>query len=99
MHRHFKGRRRHRGRSWGAVGNEVASAGWRATEKAAVGLGRWMVTDHTGLGQRLSNLPSGMGILETIIYTLAHFCIAILFAAFQGVWIVLVLMAFIWFLF
>jgi hypothetical protein len=44
-------------------------------------------------------MPPGMGVLESIGYALAHFAIAIVFAALQGLWIVLVLMGFIWFLF
>ncbi len=99
MSRYYKNSRRRRGRSWGSVGNEVASHTWRATEKAAEGLGRWATTDHTGLGQRLSNMPPGMSVMESIGYALAHFAISIVFAALQGLWIVLVLMGFIWFLF
>lgn len=74
---------RRRGRSWGSVGNEVASHTWRATEKAAEGLGRWATTDHSGLGQRLSNMPPGMSVMESIGYALAHFAISIVFAALQ----------------
>ena len=63
MTKYYARRRSRRGRSWGSVGSEVASHTWRATERAAEGLGRWATTDHTGLGQRLADMPSGMGLL------------------------------------
>lgn len=88
-------RRKRRGRSAGA---EIASYAWRATEKGAEGLARWMTTDHSGLGQRLAAMPDGMSFLESLGYALLHFAMSIVFAVVQAVWIVFVIFAFIWFI-
>ena len=88
-------RQKRRGRSAGA---EIASYAWRATEKGAEGLGRWMTTDHTGLSQRLSAMPDGMGFLDSLGYIVLHFLLSIVFAIVQAVWIVFVIWAFIWFI-
>lgn len=91
MSKNYARRRNRRGRSWGSVGNEVASQTWRATEKASESVGTWMVTDHTGLSQRLSNMPSGMGFLSTIGFILYSLLISVVVAVVQAVWIVFLL--------
>lgn len=91
MGTHYSRRKNRRRRSWGSVGNEVASHTWHATEKAAEGLGRWVVTDHTGLSRRLANMPSGMGLLWTIGFILRSLLMSFVVAVVQAVWIVLLL--------
>ena len=46
------------------------------TDKAATGLVRWAITDHTGLSQRLINMPE-MGFLDTVKYMLLQLLISI----------------------
>lgn len=40
-----------------SLANSTARITGRATEKAAVGLFKWAVTDHTGMSSAMSNLP------------------------------------------
>jgi len=61
----------------------LRSAGWEAakftgdtTSKAIVGLSRWVVTDHTGMGRALDNMPK-MGFVDSAKYILKHFLIAV----------------------
>ena len=61
----------------------LQSAGWEAakftgdtTSKAIVGLSRWVVTDHTGMGRALDNMPK-MGFVDSAKYMLKHFLIAV----------------------
>ena len=79
-------------RSNSAVRN-LKSAGWtaarvtgRATEKATVGLFRWATTDHSGMSKALENMPS-MGFLDTFMYILMQFLVAVVGAVLTGVWI------------
>ena len=72
---------------------KTAQAAGRLTEKAAVGLFRWVTTDHTGLSEALRDMPS-MSAGETFKYILMQFLIAVVVAVVNGVW-VFVLIAFV----
>lgn len=63
----------------------LKSAGWeaakltgRTTEKAAVGLARYVTTDYSGMGRALANMPS-MGFLDSISYIFTMFIYAMEF--------------------
>jgi len=60
----------------------LRSAGYSAakftgdtTSKIIVGLSRWVVTDHTGMGRALDRMPK-MGFIASVQYMLKHFLIA-----------------------
>ena len=53
-------------------------------EKAAVGLFRWMATDHTGTSKALADVPS-MGFFRTLEYILMQLIFGILGAVLTGV--------------
>ena len=80
--------------------NSPRSSGWktaraagRVTEKAAVGLFRWMTTDHTGLSEALRHMPA-TSFGEILEYILLQILCAVVVALVTGVWI-FVLMAFV----
>ena len=75
-----------------SLANSTARITGRTTEKAAVGLFKWAVTDHTGMGRAMSNLPLlGLGFIGSIKYILSSFLIAIAGAVLTGVWIFLLI--------
>ena len=78
----------HRSLAW-----KTAQTAGRLTDKAAVGLFRWVSTDHTGFSEALRHIPS-MGAGETFKYILMQFLCAVLVAVINGVW-VFVLIAFV----
>ena len=80
--------RTHRSSAW-----KTAQAVGRITEKAAVGLFRWVSTDHTGFSESLRHIPP-MSAGETFKYILMQFLIAVVVAVVNGVW-VFVLIAFV----
>jgi len=53
-------------------------------EKAAVGLFRWMATDHIGNGQAFQHMPTS-GFLDALRYILMELFIGILTAVLTGV--------------
>jgi hypothetical protein len=55
----------------------------KVTEKAATGLFRWATTDHTGITERLANMPS-MGFLDTLGYLLVQLLITVVAALATG---------------
>jgi hypothetical protein len=55
----------------------------KVTEKAATGLFRWATTDHYGMTERLSNMPS-MGFVDTLKYILVQLVITIVAALATG---------------
>jgi hypothetical protein len=55
----------------------------KVTEKAATGLFRWATTDHYGITERLSNMPS-MGFLDTLKYILVQLLITVVAALATG---------------
>ena len=61
----------------------INSAG-RFTDKAVVGLVRFATTDHTGISQRLADMPD-MGFLDSLKYILLQMLISILAAIVTGV--------------
>jgi hypothetical protein len=61
----------------------INSAG-RFTDKAVVGLVRFATTDHTGISQRLADMPA-MGFLDSHKYILLQMLISILAAIVTGV--------------
>ncbi len=80
--------------------NTLKSSGWktahaagRLTEKAAVGLFRWMTTDHIGSSDALRHIPA-TSFGEALKYALLQILCAVVVALVTGVWI-FVLMAFV----
>ena len=72
---------------------KAAQAAGRATEKAAVGLFRWMTTDHTGSSEALRHMPAtsfGEALKDLLLQILCAFVVAVE----TGGWI-FVLMAFV----
>jgi len=64
----------------------LKSAGWSAAkftgrnaDKAAAGLGRWMITDHSGMGKAMDNMPPSLGFFGTIRYMLMFLLVATLY--------------------
>jgi hypothetical protein len=55
----------------------------KVTEKAATGLFRWATTDHYGMTERLSNMPS-MGYIDTLKYIGLQLAITIAAALASG---------------
>lgn len=45
----------------------AANSTLRATDKAAAGFGRWMITDHSGLSKAMLDMPE-MGFIDSISY-------------------------------
>lgn len=71
----------------------LQSAGTGAAKlgsKAIVGLSRWVVTDHTGMGARMSKMPK-MGFIDSIrygiTYLMGYVIIGVAGAALTGLWI------------
>lgn len=67
-----------------SAGNSAAKFTGRTTEKAVVGLFRWMTTDHSGVGRALLNMPS-MGFFDTIGYVFRQFLYGVFGAVLTGV--------------
>jgi len=61
-----------------------------AAEKAITSLGRWAVTDHTGVTKRLANLPQ-MGFVDTLSMILVTVVCGVLGAAVSGALFVLLI--------
>jgi hypothetical protein len=55
----------------------------KVTDMAATGLFRWVTTDHTGISQRLINMPQ-MGFLDTLRYILLQLVVSIVVAILTG---------------
>ena len=55
----------------------------KLADRAATGLFRWVVTDHTGIAQRLANMPA-MGFLETLRYLFFQLVITLVAALITG---------------
>jgi hypothetical protein len=53
------------------------------TEKAAVGLFRWATTDHYGMTERLTNMPS-TGFVDALVLILVQLAITIVAALVTG---------------
>ena len=69
-----------------SAGKSAARFTHHVTEKAAVGLFRWMVTDHYGMSRALQNMPL-LGFLDTAKYILMHFLITVAGAVLTGIWV------------
>ena len=78
----------HRSSEW-----KTAHAAGRLTEKAAVGLFRWMTTDHTASSEALRHMPA-TSFGEALKDLLLQILCAVVVAVVTGVW-VFVLMAFV----
>ena len=74
-------------------GWKAAQAAGRATEKTAVGLFRWMTTDHTGSSEALRHMPT-TSFREILEYIVLQILCAVVVGVVTGVWI-FVLMAFV----
>ena len=80
--------------------NPLSSSGWktaraagRVTEKAAVGLFRWMTTDHTASSEALRLMPT-TSFREILEYIVLQILCAVVVGVVTGVWI-FVLLAFV----
>jgi hypothetical protein len=62
--------------------NSAANSGVRAADKAAAGLGRWMVTDHSGVQ---FYVPKGLGFFGTIRHLLMQLFLAVFGAVVAGI--------------
>ncbi len=78
----------HRSFSW-----KAAHTAGRLTEKAAVGLFRWMTTDHTGSFEALRLMPT-TSFREVLEYIVLQILCAVVVGVVTGVWI-FVLLAFV----
>ena len=63
--------------------NRTARTAWKVTEKAAVGLARWAITDHSGTAKFLAHMPA-MGFIDTITMILMLILTTILGALVSG---------------
>ena len=61
-----------------------AKSAYRHLDQAGSSLGKWVVTDHTGLSQSLLNMPT-MGFWASCRYILINFLIAIAGAFASGI--------------
>lgn len=93
-HTNSQGMRNLRSAGWQAAKftGKTADKATGAAEKAAVGLFRWVTTDHSGMGKALDNMPS-MGFFNTAKYILNQFLIAVAGTIVTGV-LVFVLIAY-----
>ena len=78
----------HRSSGW-----KTAQAAGRVTEMDAVGLFRWMTTDHIASSEALRHIPA-TSFGEALKYALLQILCAVVVALVTGVWI-FVLMAFV----
>ena len=76
-----------------SFGWKAAHAAGRVTEKAAVGLFRWMTTDHTGSSEALRHMPA-TSFIEILEYIVLQILCAVVVGVVNGVWI-FVLLAFV----
>lgn len=60
------------------------------TNKTATGLVSWATTDHSGMNDSMSRMPS-MDFWDTILHSLIHFSLAVVGALLTAVWIYLLL--------
>lgn len=66
-------------RNLGSAGMSVA----KSADKAAGNFGRWLVTDHTGLGDAFNRMPN-MGFFDTVHYVVVHIIISLVGAVLTG---------------
>lgn len=83
-------RRKRTLRNLQSAGRSATKLTGHATSKAATGLVRWASTDHSGMGDSMSRMPS-MGFWDTILHSLIHLSLAVVGALLTGVWIYLLL--------
>jgi hypothetical protein len=57
----------------------IGRSAYKVTDKAVTGLFRFATTDHTGISQRLCNMPK-MGFLESLKYILFQMLLTIVAA-------------------
>lgn len=71
-------------RSLNSAGNSIAKVTANTAEKAVTGIFRFATTDHTGITQRLINMPK-MGLLDSLKYILLQLLFSVLGAIVAGV--------------
>ncbi|MGV8900582.1 MAG: hypothetical protein ACOH2B_15285, partial [Burkholderiaceae bacterium] len=54
-----------------SAGTDAAKLGSKAISKSIVGLSKWVVTDHTGMGTTISNMPK-MGFVDSVRYGITY---------------------------
>jgi hypothetical protein len=67
---------------------KAAKFAGRMAEESAVGLARWVMTDHTNTTQLLANIPK-MGFIDTMVMTLVTIASLLLGAVVAGVMVFL----------
>lgn len=67
-----------------SAGYSAAKITGTAASKSAVGVFKWAATDHTGLNYELD---ANMGFAESVSYLFRQFFIALVAAAFTGIWV------------
>ena len=80
-------RQRSAGSRTGSAGWSAANSAFNVTEKAAAGLFRWMVTDHSRFGSGSSTLFSLLSFTEKIRYIIVHSCIQLAGIVLTCAWI------------
>jgi hypothetical protein len=70
--------------------NNILESTAKVTDKAVTGLFRWATTDHTGISQRLCNMPK-MGFLDTLRYILVQLVLSIVAAVVTGALVFIVI--------
>lgn len=75
MSRQYRGRQNRGKKNFQSAAWSAAKFTGRAAEKTAEGIGRWVVTDHTGFGKALDRIPSSLGFFEKIKYVIMFFLI------------------------
>lgn len=70
--------------------NNILESVAKVTDKAVTGLFRWATTDHTGISQRLCNMPK-MGFFDTLAYILVQFVLSIVAAVVTGALVFIVI--------
>jgi|SRR5688572_2879847 hypothetical protein len=68
--RYVRRRRRHDQamRDLRAVGGQALRSAGRTLDKGAAGFGRWVSTDHSGVGKALMNLPPSLGFKDSLLH-------------------------------
>lgn len=84
-------------RNFRSAGWEAAKFTGRTADNAAVGLARWVTTDHSGMGKALENMPS-MGFIDSVRYILVRFIISMIGVVLSGVGVFLLIAIIAWIL-
>jgi len=65
--------------------NSAANSGMKVADKAAAGLGRWMITDHSGMGKAMGNMPPSLGFFGSIRKMVSFLLVVTLYYCLGGI--------------